>query len=339
MRIFNKNLENEVVVVAEVGVNHSGSLDWILDFLPKLKDANIDAVKFQLFTPKYHTSIKNQARFAFLEKLTLTEKEFHIILERCRDLNLPCFATPVTPDWVDFVAQECGVIKIASGDFTFVPIIQESLNSSAIIIASTGGSTLSEIEDFAQLAYSNRGEKHAVESIALLHCVSSYPPPIEECNLNAIPAIRASTGLTTGFSTHFMEDSPLYAALALGARIFEIHVTDDRGRSDIRDHALSRTPKEMLKIVANLRGLNDSLKVKTKKIQPSESGSINAMRKGLVFSKNFSKGHIISIEDFSYARPFNPNIPPASEFIGLKLKRDVLAFYPVEIEDFEFQVI
>ena len=339
MLLFNRNLDSEVVVVAEVGINHSGSLDWILNFLPKLKHTDVDAVKFQLFTPKYHTSIKDKARFSFLEKRALSEKEFRIILERCKDLSLPCFATPVTPDWVDFVSQECSVIKIASGDFTFLPITKRSLNSPAKLIASTGGSTMSEIEDFTRLAKSTRGEKYAIESIALLHCVSSYPPPIEESNLNAIPAIRAATGLTVGFSTHFMEDSPLYAALALGARIFEIHVTDDRGRSDIRDHALSRTPDEMLHIVANLRDLNESLKVKTKMIQLSESGSINAMRKGLVFSKNFSEGHIISIEDFSYARPFNPNIPPASELIGLKLKRDVLAFYPVEVEDFEFQVI
>ena len=81
MFLFGKDLSSEIVVVAEVGVNHGGSVQWILDFLPKIKEAGVDAVKFQLFTPKYHTTKANQSRFSFLEKVYLSENAFDQILE------------------------------------------------------------------------------------------------------------------------------------------------------------------------------------------------------------------------------------------------------------------
>jgi N,N'-diacetyllegionaminate synthase len=335
MFLFGKDLSSEIVVVAEVGVNHGGSVQWILDFLPKIKEAGVDAVKFQLFTPKYHTTKANQSRFSFLEKVYLSENAFDQILESCKQLNLSCFATPVTPDWVHLISEKCDVIKIASGDFIFQGISVPSLKTSSKIIASTGGCSTEEIADFVELSNSIRGEVECRESVALLHCVSSYPPPLEESNLKAIPFLNEKTNLTIGFSSHFLEDAPLYGALALGARIFEIHVTDDRGRDDIRDHALSRTPRELGMINSNLNSLNKSLKLDEKTVQPSEVASINLMRKGVIFSRDLVKNHILEINDFYFARPFNPALPPLRELIGVKLSRDVKAFHPAQHDDFE----
>lgn len=337
MLLFNKNLLDEVVVIAEIGVNHGGSIDWIMNFLPQLKAARVDAVKFQLFTPKYHTTIQQESRFSFLQKLALKEKDFSEILDACKALNLNCFATPVTNDWVDYVATNCGVLKIASGDFTFSGITVPSLKSSAKVIASTGGSSMGEIIEFSNLARSIRGETDCKNSVALLHCISSYPPPLIESNLKSIPEITRETGFTVGFSSHFIEDAPLFVALALGARIFEIHVTDDKSRTDIRDHALSRTPKELGLLAEQLRTLNESLKVESKAVQPSEISLVNLMRKGLVYSRDIRRGTPLSIEDISFARPFNPKLPPVPELIGLKLNRDVNALYPIEPEDLGLQ--
>jgi sialic acid synthase SpsE len=130
-----------------------------------------------------------------------------------------------------------------------------------------------------------------------------------------------------------MQDAPLFAALALGARIFEIHVTDDRSRKDIRDHALSRTPIELQDIVNNLAQLNISLLSGEKTVQPSEEINLNAMRKGLVYRSDLPIGHELSFLDLDYARPFNPSLPNVASLEGKKLKRAVKAGYSAVEDD------
>jgi len=333
MELFGRDLETEIAIIAEVGVNHGGSIPWILDFLIELKNAGVDAAKFQLFTKDYHTSRNNIARLDFLQRVNLTRNDFLKIVEFSSSIGLKVFASAITHDWVDFISDNCGVVKIASGDFTFQPIIRKALESDARVLASTGGTSMLEIESFLEHAHQIRGRLECEKTVALLHCISSYPPPLEECNLRAIPEIKSKTRLSVGFSSHFMEDAPLYSAHALGARIFEIHATDDRARLDIRDHALSRTPTELAKITNELRLLDTALKVEGKEIQPSELESLSLIRKGLIYSKDLTAGSILSVDDFAYARPLNTSVGSIESLIGKRLKRAVKSHYSVEIED------
>jgi N-acetylneuraminate synthase/N,N'-diacetyllegionaminate synthase len=334
VKLFNKDSKNEVIVIAEIGVNHMGSLNWILNMLPKVKSAGADAIKFQLFTPDLYASKSNIERYQQISKLTLSKSDFLKIKKEGDDIGLPVFATPVSHDWVSFIADTCGVLKIASGDFTFMPTVEAALRTSAKVLISTGGTTRDEIKAFVDLAKSLRPGSKYIETIAMLHCISSYPAPETESNLSAIADLTSLTGLTIGFSSHFMRDSTLYAAVALGARIFEIHVTDDRSRKDIRDHALSRTPIELQEIVNTLAALNVSLFSGEKKIQLSEEMNINTMRKGLVYKSDLPIGHELTFSDFDYARPFNPEFPTVASLEGKKLKRAVKSGYSVIKDDF-----
>ena len=334
MKLFNKDSKKEVIVIAEIGVNHMGSLDWILGMLPKVKSAGADAIKFQLFTPDLYTSKSNIERYQQVSKLILSKADFLKIKKEGDALSLPVFATPVSHDWVSFIADTCGVLKIASGDFTFLPTVGAALRTSAQVLISTGGTTRDEIKAFVDLARSLRSGSKYIESLAMLHCISSYPASITESNLSAITDLASLTGLTIGFSSHFMQDAPLFAAVALGARIFEIHVTDDRSRKDIRDHALSRTPIEFQDIVNTLTELNISLLSGEKKVQPSEKINLNAMRKGVVYRSDLPIGHELSFLDFEYARPFNPALPNVASLEGKKLKRAVKSGYSVIKDDF-----
>jgi N-acetylneuraminate synthase/N,N'-diacetyllegionaminate synthase len=333
VKLFNKDSKNEIIVIAEIGVNHMGSLNWILEMLPKVKSAGADAIKFQLFTPDLYASKSNIERYQQVSRLTLSKEDFLKIKREGDDIGLPVFATPVSHDWVSFIADTCGVLKIASGDFTFMPTVEAALKTSAQVLISTGGTTRDEIKKFVDLAKSFRSGSKYTESIAMLHCISSYPAPVTESNLSAIPDLTSLTGLTIGFSSHFMQDAPLFAALALGARIFEIHVTDDRSRKDIRDHALSRTPIELQDIVNTLAQLNLSLLSGEKTVQPSEEINLNAMRKGLVYRSDLPIGHELSFLDLEYARPFNPALPNVASLEGKKLKRAVKAGYSAVEDD------
>lgn len=330
--LFNRNLSKDLVIVAEVGVNHAGSLKWILDFLPRLKESGATAVKFQLFTPDLYSTRSNINRHKFLNSVYLSRENFKTILKLGKEIDLPVFATPVSHDWVEFVAAECGVVKIASGDFTFRPTIELALNSDAQIIASTGATSLKEIQDFLHIANSKRSG--LCETVALMHCVAAYPPPLSQGNLRAIPYLREISNLEVGFSSHFTEDVAIYAALALGARLFEVHVTDDRNRRDIRDHSLSRTPEELRELIENLNDLLIALSSSEKIVQPCEIETIFAIRKGLIYTRNLPKGHVITMEDLDYARPLNPNIQNAEILIGKVTTRVVNAFNSVAPEDF-----
>lgn len=332
MNLFGKNLEKEIVVIAEIGVNHGGSLNWVREMLVKIKESGATAAKFQLFTPDLYASRSNTKRHQFLQSVFLSKDDFLQIKRFANDLGFPVFATPLSHDWVQFIAEHCGVVKIASGDFTFKPTVQAALESDAKVIASTGAVTVDEIKLFVENAKTLRGDVR--ETVALLHCIAAYPPPLTQSNLRAITFLKEFTNLEVGFSSHFLEDAPIYASLPLGARIFEIHVTDNRDRSDIRDHALSRTPFELGKIVENLNAMAESLRQTIKTIQPAESEIISVIRKGLVYCRDLPRGHILTREDFDFARPFDAKVPNLESIVGKQLRHRVSAFHSVTPTDY-----
>ncbi len=337
MLLFNKDTEKDIVVIAEIGVNHAGSLDWILGMLPRIKNSGADAVKFQLFTPDLYASKSNPERYNKVSKLALSRQDFLRIKAECDSIGLPVFATPLSHDWVQFVSETCEVIKIASGDFTFAPTIDLALNSKSNLILSCGATSRQEIIDFTNKAKKVRSGDRYHESIAILHCISAYPPPIDESNLLAINDIKKLSGLVVGFSNHFKEDAPLYASIGAGARIIEIHVTDDRNRTDIRDHELSRTPDELENIVKVIQLLNLSLRSKQKTIQKSELLLLTEIRKGIIYSKDLKIGHKLSYEDMTYARPMNVSLNNLSELVGRELTKSVEAFHSIKIDELKLQ--
>lgn len=203
MILFNKNTDTEIVVIAEIGVNHMGSLKWILDIMPRVKSAGADAIKFQLFTPDLYSSRSNVERHKQISRLVLSKSDFLKIQQLGKSLDLPVFATPVSHDWVEFIADNCGVVKIASGDFTFDPTVDAALKSSAQIIISSGATSREEVEAFIKKAKLIRTGDRYRDTLAILHCISSYPPPLSESNLSAIPDLVRLSGLTVGFSSHF----------------------------------------------------------------------------------------------------------------------------------------
>lgn len=334
MILFDRDTEKEIAVIAEIGMNHEGSLDWIFDIMPKLKAADVDAVKFQLYTPDFFVSRQNKERYRRVSSYSLSKSQFELICDFGQSINLPVFATPVSHDWVEYIASRCGVVKIASGDFTFEPTIKRSLLSNAKVIVSTGASTRDEVVDFMKVARQLRSDQYLSDQVALLHCVSSYPPKLEEANLNAIEDLRKVSGITVGFSSHFLEDAPIYGAVSLGARIVEIHVTLNRHQSEFRDHSLSRTPSEMKVLVSSIRKLNQALGSKVKEVQPSEKEIVSEIRKGFIYARHLKSGITIVEGDIAYSRPASNFFRSSNEIIGRTLTKDIEALEAIMPEHF-----
>ena len=321
MRLFGKDLTRELVVIAEIGVNHEGNADVACALVRLAAEAGADAVKFQTYTPERYIAANDTDRLARVTRFALDEAAHRRIAGEAARVGIQFFSTAVSEDVVPFLADLCPALKIASGDLTFEPVIRAAARTGKPVILSTGGGTLDEIDRAVAWVRTEVGEVALAERLALMQCVSAYPTPIEQANVRAVPVLKERYGLATGYSNHVVGPDACLAAVALGAQLIEVHVTDRKEDRAFRDHALSFEPSELAQLVAQLSRVRSSLGGFTKERQPAEMTSLAAMRKGVVAARDLAVGAQLQAADLMYARP-------ASEFsaadlpllIGARLK-------------------
>ena len=227
-----------VYIIAEIGVNHNGSLETALKMLDVAAATGVDCVKFQTFkaedlaskyadTAEYHKrnvspNEKNQQEM--LKRYELKYEDFKILKQRCKELNVDFLSTPFDNGSID-ILQKIGVDfwKIPSGEITNVPYLIKIAQTSKPVILSTGMSNMEEIKFAVKLLKEN-----GVPDIILLHCNTEYPTPYEDVNLNAMLTIQKETGLKVGYSDHTPGIAVAIAAVALGACVIEKHFTLDK---------------------------------------------------------------------------------------------------------------
>ena len=333
MILFGRDLSTELLVVAEVGQNHEGSVEKAKELIAASIAAGADVAKLQSFTPSRLCSRADAERLSRLERFSLTEDEQLELFEWARTHQLPLFSTPATEDWVEFVhRQSRGVVKIASGDSTFLPTVQLAVELGSIILLSTGGTSVEELDGVtAAIKASLQGESLS-DRLALLHCVSCYPPPVAQANFGAIPFLRSRYGVHVGFSSHFVEPTVPLAAVACGASILEVHVTDSRHAREFRDHALSWQPEQLSTFVPLARQLRVASLSSTKDVQLCERSIVKATRKGLVASRDLKAGQEIKAVDLSFARHESAAAwDEAERFVGKRISADLAEGYPLTL--------
>ena len=143
----------------------------------------------------------------------------------------------MTEDYVDFLSKETEVIKIASGDSTFKPLLNKIAKSKAKIILSTGGTTINEILN--SIKYIKKISRISIKKrLILLHCVSAYPVPLDEVGLHSIKYLEKKTKLNIGYSNHTKNPFVAAMALSLGAKVIEVHFTDNKNNKSITPYHL-----------------------------------------------------------------------------------------------------
>jgi N,N'-diacetyllegionaminate synthase len=312
LRLFGKDLECEVVVVAEIGVNHEGDVDAAAKLIRLAHEAGADAVKLQSYTPKRFASSADPVRQQRVRQFCLDRSAHYRLAGWAREIGACLFSAAITEDVIPLLAELFPAIKVASGDLNFEPIVRGAAATGKPVILSTGNSTVEEIEQALVWCREEIGDEGLRERIALLHCVSAYPAPIEQANLLSIPFLRQRFGLITGYSNHVLGTEAVLAAVALGARIVEVHVTDRREGREFRDHAMSFEPPELANLIVSVRKVVSSLGKPGKPLQPSELVIRVAMRKGVVAARNLAADTVLTRDDLMYARP-------ASEFPAAEL--------------------
>lgn len=310
MNLFGKDLDADVAVVAEIGVNHEGDVDAAEKLLLAAADAGADAVKLQSYSPERLVAASDSDRLARVTKFRLDDAAHQRLVGVAQRRNIALFSTAVTEDTVPLLAQLFPAIKIASGDVDFEPVIRAALATGKPVVISTGNATIEEIDRTVDWCCDAIGEE-VKDKVALMHCVSSYPAPLNEANVRSVAFLRDRYGLTVGYSNHVVEVEAVLAAVALGAQIVEVHFTDQKSGRAFRDHALSFEPQELAHLVSSIGRVRASLGSYDKRPQLSEEPSRAAIRKGVVAARDLVAGTVLSDADLMYARPATEF--PASE--------------------------
>lgn len=330
MRLFNKNLRGEFAVIAEIGVNHEGSLNKALKLIDLAAEGGADAVKFQSYTPNRYISALDKEKLARVTKFALSEKDHDILQNHASELGINFFSTAVSEDWVPIIARYSDVIKIASGDLDFKQVITAGVRACETVLLSVGGGSLEDIDRAVGWVKDEIGNEALCDRLILMHCVSAYPAPVEQANLKNIALLRDRYDVFVGYSNHVVGINACLAAVACGASVIEMHFTDNKFGRDFRDHALSVDKDDLRSFITAAREIKSAVGLPGKVVQPSELSNVGAMRKGIVASAKLKKGHTLSESDLMYARPiveYSSN--DIGELIGRTLQVDINQGMPI----------
>jgi sialic acid synthase SpsE len=324
VKINDFDLDDRVMIVAEIGNNHEGDFDVAAELVGKAAECGAHAVKFQTFKTEHYVSSTDANRFNRLKSFELTYDQFTQLAGLARDYGLLFISTPFDLQSADFLRDIVDAFKISSGDNNFYPLIGRVAQTGLPMMISLGACDLAQLRRTVDFTEQRSTGSALEERLALLHCVSSYPVPIAEANLRSISYLKNQTPYTVGYSDHTVGTGAAVIAVALGARIIEKHFTLDHQYSDFRDHQLSADPTEMAELVKRVSEAESMLGSESKEIQTCEGPLITAIRRSVVAGANLPAGHRIQLSDLTWVRPAGQLAPGQEDLlIGRELLRDV----------------
>lgn len=272
-----------VFIIAEIGINHNGSVDIAKKLIDGAVSAGCDAVKFQkrtpeLCVPKDQWNIERDTpwgRITYLEyrhKVEFGFEEYLEIDQHCKQKGIDWFASPWDEEAVDFLEKFKPVMyKIASAGITDFGLLRRIKKTGRPVMMSTGMSTMEEIE--------NAVEFLGTENLMIAQTTSSYPCKLEELNLRVIKTYQGKfPGVPIGYSGHETGLAPTHAAVALGAKFVERHITLDRAMWGT-DQAASVEIQGMARLVRDIRDIEASLGSGIKNVYESEEASRQKLRR------------------------------------------------------------
>lgn len=269
-------------IIAEIGINHNGSLEITRRMIKAAAEAGCNAVKFQKRTPevcvpKDQWAIERDTpwgRMTYIDyrhKIEFDQQDYQEIDDYCKLLGIDWFVSCWDIPSVDFIEQFNPLIyKAASASLTDIELLKKMKSTGKPLIISTGMSTMAEITGAI--------EKIGNDNLLIAHSTSSYPCPPEELNLKMINTLQAAYPENViGYSGHETGLATTEAAVVLGAAFVERHFTLDRAMWG-SDQAASVEPHGMIKLVANIRDYEKALGDGIKKVYDSELSAKKRLR-------------------------------------------------------------
>lgn len=334
--------DTDCYVIAEIGVNHNGSLDLARRLIDVAADAGADAVKFQTFfaddlvtaaarKADYQTrnTGTDESQHAMLARLELGEDDLVRLRDHCSDRSIDFLSTPFGFSAADLL-ERVGVsaYKVSSGDLTYHQFLGHLASKGKPIILSTGMGTIGEIAEALDAI-----DAVATVPVTLLHCVSDYPAEPASCNLAAMETMRRAFGRPVGWSDHTIGDAVGLAAVAMGASVIEKHITLDRSMEG-PDHRASMEPADFDRFVTGIRDIRRAIGDGRKRPRPEELRTAEVARRSLIAVRDLAAGHVLTADDLAILRP-GTGLPPSmlERAVGCRLGRDVAAETPLTWDD------
>lgn len=328
-------------IIAEAGLNHNGSIKIAKKLIDLAAISGVDAVKFQKRSVDSlairDTLDAEDNRFPEFGKtyrqirqhLEFDIDEYREIKSYSESKGLDFLCTAFDIEAVDFL-ENLGVLayKLASHSLTNIPLLEYLSKIGKPVILSTGMASLEEIDTAVKIFNNN-------STLFLLHCVSSYPTPLSDCNLNAINTLNSKFNVTVGYSGHEIGFLPTITAVAMGASIVERHFTLDKGMVGF-DHALSLEPDELISMVRDIRNISMIKGSGKKVVSDVEMLTRDKYHVSMVSSQCIASGDIITKDMVSYRNPGtgiaykNANI-----ILGKRAKNDISEDVLLNVDMFE----
>jgi len=326
---------SHVLIIAEAGVNHNGSVETAKRMIDKAVEAGADVIKFQTFKSeklvsksakqaeyqkKNIANAESDSQLDMLRKLELSESDHNELMDYCAKKQIRFFSTAFDMESIDYLhSLQVGLWKIPSGEITNYPYLKKIAGFSEPVILSTGMCELQDVSEAISVLCDNGLRK---EQISLLHCNTEYPTPFEDVNLLAMNELREKFGVRVGYSDHTKGIEVPIAAVALGAEIIEKHFTLDRNMEG-PDHKASLEPDELKAMVAAIRNIERALGNGHKRVSESERKNIAVARKSIVAARDIKAGEVFSETNLTVKRPGNGISPMRwEEVIGKIAKKD-----------------
>lgn len=295
-------------LIAEIGINHNGSVDLAKELVDLAADAGADAVKFQLrdLDSLYRQSggssagedLGAQYTLNLLSRFSLPAEELFKVFDHARDRGVDLMCTPWDANSVQALV-DYGIdgLKIASADLTNHELLRDAGSRGLPMILSTGMSREAEILETVGLMRS------LGSSFALLHCQSTYPAPYKDVNLAYLDRLKEIGESIVGYSGHERGWHVPIAAVARGARIIEKHFTIDRGMEGV-DHKVSLLPDEFRQMVEQIREVESAIGSNgPREVSTGEAMNRTNLAKSLVAKRAIALGEVLKLEDIDIKSP------------------------------------
>jgi N-acetylneuraminate synthase len=327
--------DSKPYIIAEIGVNHEGSMAQAKKLIVLAKEGGADAAKFQSYKADSLASKNSPAYWDTTKESTKSQHElfqnydqfepddYTTLAEYCKTNEIEFISTPFDDQAIEYLNPLVPFFKIASADITNVPFLRKIACKGKPVVLSTGASTLKEIDIALDTL-----EKSGSPDVALLHCILNYPTPFEKAHLRMIKGlIKSYPENITGYSDHTLPDdsmTSMVTAHLLGAVVLEKHFTHDKTLLG-NDHYHAMDVNDLKRLVGLINQIHVSLGSESEKkpIEAEKLSRLNA-RRSIVLAKSVTTGHKLNEEDLTYKRP-GVGISPLNwnEVIGKKVNKNL----------------
>jgi N-acetylneuraminate synthase len=331
---------NRPFVIAELSGNHNRSKGLALELVRAAAKAGASAIKLQTYTPDCltirgaFTITEPSSPWLGRELYDLYEEantpwEWHRdLFEASREEGIPCFSTPFSTKAVEFLETlNNPIYKIASFEINHIPLLQCVAQTGKPVIMSTGGSTVSDIDEAV-----NTLRKNGCQDLTLLKCTSAYPADPKEINLRTISHMAAVFGCDVGISDHTLGIGVSVASIAFGVTCIEKHLTLSRADGGV-DSSFSLEPQEFAQLVTESNRAFDSLGRVFYGLEEAE-GKVSAGKRSIYAACNIAPGDVFTEENLRVIRP-GYGLHPRHFFglLGQRAEREIAIGQPLSLQD------